>query len=208
MYCKFNSKLKGNTCLFLLDGLKDIKYICCSRYTSYALSNDNSIYSFGSNKYGLLGINQKTTIIEGIKNISVNSIQNGTQIIKIHSGTRHVGFITNKYKLFLFGWNSRCQCGIKTQKQYILSPKLLIIDADIETIKCGGHHNVIKTRDNDYYTFGWNHKNECLVDESNEQYIQKPHNISHDYLQKKLKNNAKLLDIIPTNEQTLIIQSL
>ena len=190
----------------LMNSFNNVMDICCAAYASYILTYDNKLYSFGLNNFGCLGIKEQT--LKRVKQTIINSdIENN--IIQINSGTKHVSILTSMKEVYLFGWNLYGQCGIKNYfAQSIPTPTKLIFDKNILNIKCGGRHNIIKCNNNEYYSFGNNNNCQCLVPsnfgETNR--ISVPQMISSEIIMKKTRNNAPIIDIIPTRSASLILQ--
>ena len=73
----------------------------------------------------------------------------------------------------------------------------------IKSVKCGGYHNIIKTNDNCYYSFGSNTSGQCLcfVDKYE---ILSPILIPLSKIKQKIKNNF-ILDIVPAYYVSFIL---
>ena len=201
----------------LLDYFKNISTIACCKETSYATENIQNetaatIYSFGSNDEDVLGIGD-TSATKKVNVIGNNIITNSVN--HIATGYEHVGILTNNNKLYMFGRNDDGECGnydersnndtIKVPTQVILNNNS---DNNIQSIKCGGYHTIIKTKKNQYYTCGFNKGNRCLM--NNEQkYLEKivePTLVSMKYLKANIGSNNPIIDLLPTFASTFIIQ--
>ncbi len=70
-------------------------------------------------------------------------------------------------------------------------------------IKCGGHHNIIKTANNKFYLWGYNKYNQCLhVHDANPPYyIKKPLLFNSNYFDK----DEEILEMYPGFNETRII---
>ena len=184
-----------------INKLNDIKQIQCSASTSYALNKNGICYSFGCKFDGALGVL--------IHKINDNKIINEIKNLKfqfISSGTEHCCGISLNDKIFFWGDNFYSQCGCKSNdgKKKIFVPKHLIFDKKIKSIKCGGYHNIIKTIDRFYYSFGKNFNGECLLFVSNDK-ISIPTKISLDKIKNKINFNHKIIDIVPGYAKSFII---
>ena len=183
--------------------LKNINDINCLENSSIVKTINGLLYSFGSNKYGELGILKKKNIYD-INLINIK--KNKNYYIKTFScGKNHIGIITKKYECYMFGFNIYRQCGIGFKN--ICQPfKLNIIN--IIEINCGKFHTIIKNNKLNYYSFGFNKNNECLTNEFLNNTLQnnilkKPYLINIKKYEKFL--NKKIIKLIPNNEGTIII---
>ena len=100
------------------------------------------------------------------------------------------------------GHNIYLQCGTKMQ-DYVDLNKILL-NGNITTIKCGGWHTIATVNNNEFYSFGNNDNNILLHGNDNNYSL--PKLISNEYIMKLTKSNQKILDIIPTTENTYILQ--
>mmetsp|Transcript_21971 Transcript_21971/g.27071 ORF Transcript_21971/g.27071 Transcript_21971/m.27071 type:complete len:411 (-) Transcript_21971:17-1249(-) len=194
------------TALYKFNNVSDIS---CIGYASYILINNGKLYSFGLNKYGYLGINnQNNTAFFNKKEIKFNGI-----IDSIQSGSKHVCFKSNDNKGYFWGYNVYYQCGTifnginEPQQRCLFEPKLLKFNQNIDTIQCGGHHNIIKTMNGDYYSFGDNKQNKCLIKEKVMKYGE-PKLIDLEYLKNIIGNDNDICGFVPTLSDTFILQNL
>ena len=127
----------------------------------------------------------------------------------------HVGFISLDNQPYMFGDNSDGQLGRrppyllqrleKLHKIYHLKQKQGIIN-----IKCGDKHTIVKSIDNQYYSFGLNTSNQLCIkppkyDTSNT-HITKPTLMDIEYIKKLTNCNGDIIDIIPGKRVTFILQ--
>jgi len=196
----FNDNYEGNYEITLLDQLNGIESIDCCMNSSYCLDKDGILHTFGGNIFGQLGINDKsiryTYNIHRLKHLP---------IIRFQSGAFHVGCLTKNHKIYTFGDNAEGQCGDESYKT--MNPYNISIP-NIMDIKCGGYHTIIKSIYNDYYAFGCNKNNECLIPRNGfgiGSKIKNPTKIPFFYIKKYTSYIDKILDIIPGFEETFII---
>ena len=203
----FTIKSDPNSCIDLIIPNYDIQYIDCCSETGYALSKNGRLIGFGSNTLGQLGNNNNGKV-------HAVFISNITQ--SFSCGYSHVGILTKNNNIYMFGCNSHYECGYSDYDHSIEFDygNLIELDTAIVSVKCGDWHTIIKTDNNDYYSFGSNKFNQLLInsdkiyadDDDKKEY--KPQLISLQYLKKLTHSNMKILDIIPVYEKTLIIQSV
>ena len=176
-----------------------IAQIACGAYNSYWFNKMGILRSCGSNSCGQLG---KGSIYGSYEIVKVN-IDKYRKNIMISSGLKHVGAITNIHKLYMFGDNRHGQCG--PNLGLIHTPTLIEINVPIISVKCGDSFTIIKGNDGHFYSFGMN-KNKQLLLENKDKFVYIPTKISFKYIKHKIKSNKYILDIIPGNNQTFILQ--
>ena len=151
-----------------------------------------------------------------------NNYKNGVIFTKIDAnikitlfdcGRHHVGCISTDKQLYMFGHNLLGQLG-RTPPQlgqqmdtiYHVKGKQGIIC--IDNIKCGDSHTIAKTIDNEYYSFGDNRKNQLCIEPQTytRTYISRPKLMDIEYIKKLTKCNGNIIDIIPGNCVTFILQ--
>ena len=50
--------------------------------------------------------------------------------------------------------NGYGQCGVSSEINCMISPKRLLMNEEIKTIQCGGHHTIITSKSGQYYSCG------------------------------------------------------
>ena len=113
--------------------LNNIEYISCGQYSSYVLNNDGILYSFGDNRRGQLGINNKNIS----KTFNINRIHAhlDDKIETVSAGYDHCAVLTVKLKLYLFGDNSFGKCRAKSVLK-IYQPSHHLFRENIIGVKC------------------------------------------------------------------------
>ena len=175
---------------------QDIIQIGCSDNTSFVLTKDNKLYSFGSNKYGVLGINDN-----GISEVDIlTPILKNNKILSFGCGWNYFGCITIKGVLYMFGNNISYQCGINKPRECYKGHKIKM--DNLVDIKCGNHHTRLKTYGNEYYLFGSNDKKQLLT---LKRYVT-PTMLDLSYVMKLTKSIKSIIDLYPCFDNTLIVQ--
>ena len=202
---QLTNQLKGNSILLTqIPSIKNIIKIGCGENSSFVFNNNGVIYSFGKNSFGMLGIGRDN-----------NNSKNGN-INKIHSIKfayfdvilYHVGGYTNNGDIYFWGYNAYYQCGTNKYDSDIFKPlKLSKNITDVYTIKCGSFHTIIKTYNNEYYSFGDNSANELLlIHRIDDTKIYIPTLINNDYIKDCTQYFGDIIDIIPGHDETFILQ--
>ena len=136
----------------LIEGLGDIKMINCGYAHIVCLDFNGSVFSFGENYQGQLGLGKnicrllKTPIPQKVDIPSCKQIACGA------------GFsicLTENNLLYSFGSNYDGQLGLDNNSHFD-SPQLIRNFDNIEYVICGGHYSICKTYDNIYYGWGSN----------------------------------------------------
>ena len=152
--------------------------IKCGEESSIVLNDKKQLFVFGSNGFGQLGINDKDCLFLSKPIKICDNIKN------FICGHSHNGFLTNDFKVKIFGYNRYGQCGLLNNEEFkrIHKPNEIILNNKINYIDCGESHTIIKTIQNEYYSFGQNDYEQCLL-QSNIQSVCKPTLISIDYIE-------------------------
>ena len=137
-----------------------------------------------------------------IRSLVKNNIQN----VLISAGQYHSILVSTFGQVRVFGWNEFYQCGTNSDQNVYL-PKLnsTLIDKCVKEIKCGFNHNVAVTQDGEYYFWGHNRYNQCMVyedDEKYDKYIKTPR--KWDY-EKDIGPYRKILAVYPGWCETRVV---
>ena len=136
----------------LIKGLYDIKIIDCGIKHILCLDFDGSVFSFGENDDGQLGIGQD--FVE-LKRIYIPQKVDIPPCKQIACGYYFSICLTENNLLYSFGSNMYEQLGLDNNDDYN-SSQLIPNIHNIEYIVCGGFHSICKTYDNIYYGWGCN----------------------------------------------------
>jgi alpha-tubulin suppressor-like RCC1 family protein len=125
---------------------KPVKVICGSN-NSYVITQNGTLYGWGNNSYGQLGLGDK--IARGVPTL----IPLPAPVIDLASGWYHVLALTADYKVYAWGSNGDFEVGVG-HADSVLSPTLLEI-SDIRRVYAGGAHSVAVNSAGDLYLWGW-----------------------------------------------------
>ena len=193
---QINKYIRNRSSIIKLSGFKDIKSVACTTFSSAVLDNNGVIYTFGDNSDAVLGVpDDRCEKINKLDKVSCHTIS---------GGSFHIGCLTDNNKGYFFGYNEYGQCGVKSPN-LIYNPIIIELDTKLSSVKCGRYHTIIKTINEEYYSFGNNDTNECLLMETDSHEIMTPTKISIKDIQKKLNTNKCIIDIIPGCSQTFIL---
>ena len=129
----------------------NIIYIKCGHDHTLLLTLEGNIYSFGSNSYGQLGLNDSN-----IKETNTPTlIKDIPEIRRIECGSKHSMCIDVNDYIWLFGGNDEGQLGLG-DKNHRYKPILHPMLSNIMDISSRGYGTFIKTLDQKIYAFGLN----------------------------------------------------
>ena len=183
-------KRKNNYSIQKIINTQNIKSIKCCGNSSYFLNSNNILSACGNNESGELGIKNKSINKSGSIEVILK------QIKTLDCGSFHIGCLTLKNKLYMFGNNLDYQCGLNNIDECHLGNEIILLNTNdiILDIKCARHHSIIKTNNNNYYSFGKNDYGELLI-ENNDYKVYIPRKISLKYLHSITKSNNAIIDL-------------
>ena len=189
--------------IYQIKRFSDIIGINCTAYSSYVYSKDHILTSFGCNTDGELGINDRS-MNWTTKPRAIN-IPDG--VSQFDCGSFHVGCVNKHGIVFTFGNNRQGGCGIlHLHVRKVHAPFKIILSDKIEWIKCGYSHNILKTINADYYSFGSNNNNECLINDDKQRISCQKIDIQKICI--KTGSHKPIVNIVPGNDETFIFQTL
>jgi hypothetical protein len=127
---------------------------------SAAITNDGSLYTWGSNGMGQLG--------NGTKNDSLVPVKIMDDVMAVSLGRYHSAAITSDGSLYTWGENGNGQLGNGTKEDSLVPVKIM---DNVKSIDLGMSHSAAITDDGSLYTWGMNDwgqvgngtKEDCLV---------------------------------------------
>ena len=190
-----------------IHGLTNIKHICAGHHTSFGLNKNGMVYSFGGNTMGELGINK--TSDECMLDGNINKII-GYIVETMDCVYDHIGIKTNNNDVFFWGSNESGQCGTNDTNDKLKPTKITMTNIDnidiISEINCGSFHSIIKTNNN-FYSFGDNSDDELILNTTQNE-IKIPTKIDIEYVKRNTGNNGDIIDIIPGDSISYIMQKI
>ncbi|KAB7500915.1 putative E3 ubiquitin-protein ligase HERC4 [Armadillidium nasatum] len=123
---------------------------------SLALTSFGTVYSWGENVFGQLGIQPTETIIETPKLIKTLATK---QVIQISCGANHSLALTLDNEVYAWGLNNHGQLGFPENKNSrFWQPQCIqqLSSVPVRLIKAGGHHSVALTKGGFLLTWGSN----------------------------------------------------
>jgi len=149
--------IRPRICDSLLD--KKIIDISCGRNHGIALSQDGTIYSWGSSEFGQRGQIDKEPNTERWTPGRIESLCN-KDIVSIASGLDHNVAVTNKGALYVWGYGGEGQLGLGATGDFH-QPQMLLNEFSegnvFNQILCGGDYTALLTANGVIFTFGCNY---------------------------------------------------
>ncbi|XP_032878116.1 probable E3 ubiquitin-protein ligase HERC4 [Amblyraja radiata] len=129
-----------------------IVQVRCGHSHSLALSQDCTVYSWGQNIYGQLGI--KTSLKKQPSPHSVRCLR-GIPVAQITAGESHSFALSLSGAVYAWGRNDRGQLGLKDTAE-CHDPCLVqqLKKLNVKYISCGNKHTVVVTKDGDVFKCG------------------------------------------------------
>ena len=175
---------------------KHIQMIRVGGYHSFFLDSNGNVWCCGDNKHGQLGLGHITNI-DKISRIDFFKKQE-IRISHIECGSNFSVMMDCDGKVWIFGDNRYGQIG-DGLKENVNTPKELIMfrDKSVEWIRCGLTHCCVKCDNDEFYLWGENDYNQCLVFDDELDQIYEP----------KLAqlNGKRIKDIFVGYDNTLVI---
>eukprot|EP01084_Bolivina_argentea_P056090 102697_1 len=156
----------GST-IHMLNIQYEVSYIASGERHTLAIVNNGNLMSWGENAYGQLGIGDVGDLMKRARYYKPQILpyfhDKNVTIIQIGVGGHHNIALDANGGIICFGRNDMYQC-MPADYHYVPLPKYLITNMCVVDVKCGLNHNVIKTNSNEYYLWGDNKYNQCLID--------------------------------------------
>lgn len=141
----------------------NIKKIYAGDYSTYALTEDSSLYAWGNNQNGQLGLGLDDVIVNTPTKINgiTGTIKEVIVYNKPYNNTpynyNHVYVITEDSSLYLWGNNEKGQLGLGQEKPIINTPTKIDTLGAVKNVYAGLDATFILTADNSLYASGATH---------------------------------------------------
>lgn len=132
--------------------ITDVKKIAAGTSHTCAQKNNNSIYCWGSNQFGQLGIGSTTDASEPMLVSGIN----GTATDLILNNSDHTCVLLGNPQVSCWGRNDRSQLGLATSTAFSSVPVLFPYDYGITNLKISGRTNCYQRNDKTLHCFGSN----------------------------------------------------
>jgi alpha-tubulin suppressor-like RCC1 family protein len=138
---------------------KTIVQVAAGYQHSLLLADDGTVFSFGYNSGGQLGLNTDLEFVAIPTPIDTTNLA-GKTITQVAAGRSHSLLLANDGAVFSFGWNGDGQTGRNTNvgRTPIATPidTTNLVGKMIAQIAAGENHNVLTANDGSVFSFGAN----------------------------------------------------
>ena len=136
-----------------VDHLSNIVKVKCGIDYTIAMDKDGKLYSWGSNRYGQLGV-QGTNTYKLNKPTQIHLPHSAGKVVDFACGEEHSAFLTDKGEVYTWGYGNDGQLGHQ-DKSNLNQPRKLNFDQKVSKVVCGGGHTGIITEGTGHlYMFG------------------------------------------------------
>ena len=140
-----------NTFTEITTNTDDIKQVCCGADYTIILKNDGTLWSYGYNSGGQLGLG------ETINRTTFTQITTNTDDIKsVYCGNHHTFILKNDDTLWGCGWNNYGQLGLENNSNKTTFIQITTNTNDIKQIYCGFDYTFILKNDDTLWSTGRN----------------------------------------------------
>lgn len=119
------------------------------RQTVAAVKTDGSLYTWGRNDYGQLGLG--STVFQNVPN-NVGE----TTWSQVSVGSMHTAAVKTDGSLWVWGYNAYGQLGTGSITNYSSPVQTTLNDTNWTQVSCGYNFTAALRNDGNLYTFGWN----------------------------------------------------
>jgi alpha-tubulin suppressor-like RCC1 family protein len=146
-----NNTTTRSTPVTTLLGGTNWKSIACGNQYTVALKTDGTLWSWGDNTSGQLGVNNTTT-----RSTPVTTLLGGTNWKSIACGTNHIVAIKTDGTLWSWGDNTSGQLGVNNTTTRSTPVTTLLGGTNWKSIACGNFHTVALKTDGTLWSWGDN----------------------------------------------------
>ena len=138
--------------------LKNIIGVTAGNVSSYALTKDGKVYSWGYNYYGSFGIGYTTSNNANCYPIQMQKVSN---IIQISAGENHIALLDADGSVWQVGYNGNYQLGTNNSSNYSLPQQMLDqtgtkILYGVKEVSAGDQHTTVLKEDGTVWSTGYN----------------------------------------------------
>ena len=133
-----------------LTGKKIISVACGDKHT-VCVTEDGSVYSWGSGRKGALGHNNTENVTQPKK------VEGLADIVRVDCGKDHTVVLDNQGKLYSFGENTFGQLGLNLDSLRQIAPKKIyksMAQGKVVDFSCGDEHSAYVDARGNVHTWG------------------------------------------------------
>jgi alpha-tubulin suppressor-like RCC1 family protein len=153
-----NNTTSRSTPVTTLLGGNNWKSIACVNFHTIALKTDGTLWSWGANTFGQLGVNDIT-----VRNTPVTTLLGGTNWKSIACGYFHTIALKTDGTLWSWGYNGYGQLGVNDNTQRNTPVTTLLGGTNWKSISGGGSHTISIKTDGTLWNWGRNNNGQLGV---------------------------------------------
>ncbi len=130
---------------------KVIVSIACSHSSSFALDMNGTVFAWGNNEFGQLGLGSNLP-----KHVQMPSVVRGLPetIKQVACGNEHTVALTLSNELYTWGHGDSGLLGHGNNESLCVPKRLEELKKRVLIVACGGLHTVVVTKDNEVFAWG------------------------------------------------------
>ena len=130
---------------------KVVRKVACGRDTTFALTEDGQLFSWGNDDYGMLGLGKAERRVSEPRLISSLS---DTKIAQLSCGEGFAAAVSENGDLFMCGRGSDGQLATGSRDDSSFFTRVLNLPGPVEKVSCGGGHVAALLKDGSLYVWG------------------------------------------------------
>lgn len=142
----------------------NIVQVSCGQFHTSFITNHGEIYTFGSGRYGKLGLGDTNNRNQPVK------IDRPNDVIQVACGGSRTAFITKHGEIYICGANNIGQLGLGDTTERHLPTKIENY-TDVVQVACGDFHTAFITLDGKLYMFGENFYGQLGLGNTEDKYL-------------------------------------
>lgn len=132
---------------------KKISRVCCGTHFSVVLLEDGSLFLWGSNNHGQIGIRDSVHPQKTPLHLTLPE-----PVVQVACGWEHIFVLTEKGNTFAWGRNDDAKLGLGDRDDRYSPTRVPLPFPDITKVFCGGHYSMVLTKEKKLYGWGWNYQ--------------------------------------------------
>ena len=157
-----------------VNALSNVAAIVAGDYHSLALDRDGSVWAWGYNEYGQLGLGTSGSNTDEATPQKVEALSNVAAIV---AGDYHSLALARDGSVWSWGYNKYGQLGLMDYSEIITTPQQVTGIADLVAIAGGEYHTLAVTQDGAVWAWGNNQFGQAGTGEPQDEYYSPVHAI-------------------------------
>lgn len=140
-----------------VSGISDVKEIAAGQFFSLALKNDGTVWAWGTNEYGELGIGIPPTLSQADSHPHPVQVPGLNDVIAIDAGNEYAMALTGDGIVYTWGYNGEGALGNRqpvNDNSYVTSPVEVDGPTDVKAIHAGPVNAMVLTKNGTLWAWG------------------------------------------------------